>query len=124
MADLKTLHPHLVPWAKELYRYGKLLDGRLVVTSAFRSRKKQAALYYAWQQGRSQIPAAPPGRSLHEYGLAFDMARLGEDPLTDPLLQWLGRVWEHWGGRHGAQRDPVHYEPKLTLRQKYFGVGF
>ncbi len=113
MADLGTLHAHFVPWAKELYRYGKLLDGRLVVTSALRTRAKQERLYADWISGKSLIPAAPPGRSLHEYGLAFDLARLGEDPLTDPLLQWLGRVWEHWGGRYGGHRDPVHYQPNI-----------
>jgi len=113
VADLRTLHPHLVPWAKELYRYGKLLDTRLVVTSALRTRAKQQRLYAAYKSGKSLIPAAPPGKSLHEYGLAFDMARLGEDPLTDPLLAWLGKVWEHWGGRYGGIRDPVHYEPRI-----------
>jgi len=113
VADLGTLHPHLVPWAKELYRYGKLLDARLVVTSALRSPAKQQRLYSDWLAGKSLIPAAPPGKSLHEYGLAFDMARLGEDPLTDPLLQWLGQVWEYWGGRYGGLRDPVHYQPKI-----------
>ena len=121
MADLKTLHPHLVPWAKELYRYGKLLDGRLVVTSALRSRKKQAALHAEWVAGKSLIPANRPGTSLHEYGLAFDMARLGQDPLTDPLLQWLGRVWEHWGGRYGSARDPVHYQPNVRLNLTNLG---
>lgn len=121
MADLRTLHPHLIPWAKELYRYGKLLDGRLVVTSARRSQRKQAQLYSDWISGRSRIPAAPPGTSLHQYGLAFDMARLGEDPLTDPLLNWLGQVWKHWGGQYGESRDPVHYQPRITLRQQIFG---
>jgi len=121
VADLNTLHPHLVPWAKELYRYGKLLDGRLVVTSARRSPKKQAELYANWKSGKSLIPAAPPGKSLHQYGLAFDMARLGEDPLTDPLLDWLGRVWVYWGGRYGGRSDPVHYEPRIQLNLTNLG---
>ena len=110
MADLNTLHPALVPWAKHLYAVGKQYDGRLVVTSARRSAAKQSRLYAAWRAGRSAIPAAAPGRSLHEYGLAFDLARLGVDPLGDPLLEYLGRVWTHWGGRHGGQRDPVHFQ--------------
>jgi len=121
MADLKTLHPQFVPWAKELYRYGKLLDGRLVVTSARRSSKKQAQLYADWRAGKSLIPANRPGTSLHEYGLAFDMARLGHDPLTDPLLIWLGRVWAHWGGKYGSTRDPVHYQPNVRLNLTNLG---
>jgi len=113
MANLKTLHPQLVPWARWIYAVGKQYDGRLVVTSARRSSRKQAALFDKWQKGQSKIPAARPGSSLHEIGLAFDLARIGIDPLNDPLLNWLGQVWEHYGGRHGGSRDPVHFQPRM-----------
>ncbi len=113
MAALNDLHPQLVPWAKWIYKTGKQYDGRLVVTSARRSPAKQQRLYDRWRTGKSAIPAAPPGRSLHEYGLAFDLARIGIDPLSDPLLNWLGRVWEHYGGQHGGSRDPVHFQPRM-----------
>lgn len=113
MADLKTLHRGLIPWAKYLYEVGKYNDGRLVVTSAFRSPAKQAELRHKWLTGQSKIPANRPGTSLHEFGLAFDMARLGKDPLADPLLMWLGALWEQWGGRHGGQRDPVHFQIRI-----------
>lgn len=113
MADLRTLDPRLTPWAKYLYALGKQYDGRLVVTSARRSYAKQSRLYDAWINGRSKIPAAPPGRSLHQYGLAFDMARIGKSPLGDPLLAWLGAVWESWGGRYGGANDPVHFQPRV-----------
>lgn len=113
MADLKTLHPALAPWAKALYNLGKQYDGKLVVTSAYRSSRKQAELRRLWLQGKSQIPANRPGTSLHEYRLAFDLARMGVDPLNDPLLNWLGAVWTHWGGQWGGARDPVHFQPKF-----------
>lgn len=113
MADLATLDPRLTPWAKHLYAIGKYYDGRLVVTSARRSPAKQARLYDAYIRGISKIPAAPPGGSLHQYGLAFDMARIGKSPLGDPLLAYLGSVWESWGGRWGGQRDPVHFQPRM-----------
>ncbi len=113
MADLNTLHRDLVPWAKWIYRYGQRLDPRLVVTSARRSPSKQAQLYERYIRGQSKIPANRPGTSLHEYGLAFDLARIGKDPIGDPLLNWLGRVWEHYGGRHGGTRDPVHFQPRI-----------
>ena len=113
MASLRTLHPKLVPWAEWIYTLGKSYDPLLVVTSARRSPGKQEQLYQKWRRGESTIPAAPPGGSLHEYGLAFDMARIGKDPLTDPLLNWLGQVWMYYGGRHGGARDPVHFQPRM-----------
>ena len=113
MADLRTLHPQLAPAARWLYQVGKQYDGRLVVTSAYRSPAKQARLYQRWVTGQSQIPAAPPGRSLHQYRLAFDLARIGIDPLTDPLLTWLGSVWTQIGGRYGGTQDPVHFDVRV-----------
>jgi len=113
MADLGTLDPRLVPWAKWIYSVGKYYDGRLVVTSARRSSAKQHELHQKWLAGKSQIPANRPGTSLHEFGLAFDLAPLGKDPLADPLLNWLGRVWESVGGRWGGIRDPVHFQPRM-----------
>ena len=112
MADLRTLDHRLQPWAKWLYQLGKQYDGRLVVTSAYRSMAKQQRLWDRWNSGESNIPAAPPGKSLHQYRLAFDMARIGVDPLNDPLLTWLGTVWVHVGGRYGGAGDPVHFDVK------------
>ena len=113
MADLRTLHPGLVPWARWIYAVGKYYDPLLVVTSARRSSSKQSLLWHRWISGHSKIPAARPGTSLHEHGLAFDMARIGKEPLGDPLLAYLGKLWEHYGGRHGGERDPVHFQPKM-----------
>jgi len=113
MADLGTLQPQLIPWAKWIYAVGKYYDGRLVVTSARRSSAKQAYLRQRYLSGQSKIPANRPGTSLHEFGWAFDMARIGIDPLGDPLLMWLGKVWESYGGRHGGERDPVHFQPRI-----------
>lgn len=113
MADLRTLDWRLVPAAKYLYSIGKYYDPLLIVTSSFRSQSKQSKLYQKWLSGESKIPAAPPGRSLHGYGLAFDLARIGKDPFNDPLLVWLGAVWESWGGRYGGQRDPVHFQIRI-----------
>jgi len=113
VADLNTLDARLIPWAKWIYRVGKMQSPLLVVTSARRSPWKQRELWDRYQRGESAIPAAPPGRSLHEHGLAFDLARIGKDPLGDPLLAWLGQVWEYYGGRHGGARDPVHFQPRI-----------
>ncbi len=113
MANLKTLHPRLVPWARWLLEAGREYDQKLVVTSARRSRAKQAKLRELWERGVSKIPANRPGTSLHEHGLAFDLARMGVDPFEDELLPWLGYWWEYYGGRWGGKRDPVHFQIKV-----------
>jgi len=113
MANLNTLQAPLVPWAKWLLAVGRQYDGKLVVTSARRSSAKQAKLRALWERGLSKIPANRPGTSLHEFGLAFDMARMGVDPFEDDLLPWLGYWWEYYGGRWGGARDPVHFQIKV-----------
>ena len=113
MADLKNLNPGLTPYAKYLYAIGKYYDPLLVVTSGYRSAAKQEKLYQRYLSGASKIPAAPPGRSLHGYGLAFDLARIGKNPFDDPLLAWLGQVWESWGGKYGGAGDPVHFQVRM-----------
>lgn len=51
--------------------YNALTGKELTVTEAFRSYQEQAALYAKYgASGR----AAPPGRSLHEFGLAIDVS--------------------------------------------------
>lgn len=113
MADLRTLQPGLVPWARWIYAAGKNQSAKLVVTSALRSSAKQAKLRSAWERGLSKIPANRPGTSLHEFGLAFDMAQIGVDPFEDDLLPWLGYWWEHYGGRWGGVKDPVHFQIRV-----------
>lgn len=47
-------------------------DVPVTVTSGKRTREEQDALYQAYLAGRSKYPAAPPGHSAHEAGLAWD----------------------------------------------------
>jgi LAS superfamily LD-carboxypeptidase LdcB len=61
---------------------------------------EQAALYREFLSGRHQYPVAPPGRSQHNYGLAID--------LTCDNSDWLGAVWNHWGGLW-SKHDAVHF---------------
>jgi len=110
VASTRDLEPYFRRWADWILAVGKHYDSRFVVTSGRRSRAKQAKLYYDYRRGRSTIPAAPPGKSLHEYGRAVDIARIGVNPHDDPWLTWLGAVWSHYGGTYGGARDPVHFE--------------
>ena len=45
----------------------------LTLTSSYRSREKQEYLYNLYLQGKGNL-AARPGSSLHEKGLAIDVA--------------------------------------------------
>ncbi len=121
------MQPWLIPYARYLFQvggwYNNVYDwgrggGPLIVTSTRRTPQDQYLLYQKWKRGESEIPAARPGTSMHEIGLAFDMARLGIDPFTDPLLNFLGEIWREMGGEYGGQwgggGDPVHYQAKVA----------
>ncbi len=97
------LRPEFRPWATWLYRVAEFNRLRPRVTSTYRSFSQQERLYRDYLQGRSRYPAARPGASLHNFGLAFDM--------VSDNLEGLGHVWESVGGRWGGRfRDPIHFD--------------
>ena len=105
MNEFKGLHPQLVPYAEALLAAMRAVDPSTVVTSVRRSSTEQARLYRRFLAGVSAYPVAPPGRSKHEHGLAFDISARSE------TLAAAGRVWEYWGGRWGGRfKDPIHFE--------------
>lgn len=95
------LAPCLVPTANGFYRALEQAGLKPRITSATRTRQEQAILYERYLRGLSSLPAAPPGRSLHERGLAFDIV------TTNPQL--AGTLGRRFGLRWGAS-DPVHFE--------------
>ena len=65
---LKGLHPDLLKQVLGAFEeYHKLTGKKITVTDGFRSYQEQADLYR-----RMPNKAAKPGRSMHEFGLAFD----------------------------------------------------
>lgn len=106
MSALDGLDPAVRSAAKWLVKVAAANGLRPVVTSARRSRATQVRLYKAYLEGRSRFPAAPPGTSKHERGLAFDIS------VSPPsMLTALGELWESIGGRWGGRfRDPIHFE--------------
>lgn len=111
MSAFPSLVPPLRPWAQGLYVVAQRHGLRPRVTSTFRSIRKQSQLHNRFKAGLSEFPAAPPGRSLHNFGHAFDM-------VTDVPggQEWLGAVWEHWGGRWGGRfRDPIHFDTGASI---------
>lgn len=101
----KGLHPALVPYAAALFTAMLASDRTTKVTSVRRSRAEQSRLYRRYLAGQSRFPAAPPGRSKHELGLAFDII------ASDSILKQAGAIWESWGGTWGGRfHDPIHFE--------------
>jgi hypothetical protein len=91
----------IVPYAVYLYETAERYGLKPRVTSVWRSTQQQAVLYQRYRAGLSSLPAAPPGLSKHERGLAFDMV------TSDPAA--VGALWRRMGGRWFPS-DPVHFE--------------
>ncbi len=103
--SLRSLQPWLRPYAELLVSLAPYAGARSVrITSVKRSKAAQRALYKRFLAGRSRFPAAPPGRSKHEYGLAWDM-------VTEPysVLLTLGDWWKQLGGTWHPS-DVIHFE--------------
>src|SRR5215468_5029514 len=93
VADIRTLDFHFKPQAEAFTDALRQNGVVATVTSARRTFSEQSRLYRAFLEGRSGgLPAAPPGYSTHEWGLAFDLG------VADPrLLPILGSLWEKYG---------------------------
>lgn len=91
------LAPWLRPYAAELVRR----HPGVTITSTYRSWSDQWRLYA--NRHNNPYPVAPPGRSYHQYGRAWDMTGPRE------LLLAAGRTWRSWGGTWG-ESDVVHFQ--------------
>jgi len=94
------------------------------ITSTLRRPEEQAALYA--RRAANKYPVAPPGRSLHETGMAVDVTTA---PMTRGVLtQILAKYGFQWAG----PKDQVHYryvgaasDPfRLAVQQKYAADPF
>jgi uncharacterized protein YcbK (DUF882 family) len=93
------LTPWLSPYADALLALAS--PQRVQVTSTYRSYSEQLQL---WRNRSSNpYPVAPPGRSWHQYGRAFDLSANPE------LLRQLGAVWRSWGGTWN-ESDVIHFQ--------------
>lgn len=119
MASLRELDPAFKQDAQDLLDLAQEMDPSFVVTSGLRTWQQQQRLYSRYLSGESPLPAAPPGRSQHELGLAIDIARLNVDPREDDLLEEIGRAWESVGGVWGGDiGDPVHFEAGPSMKRQ------
>ena len=84
--------------------YTQITGKTVEVTSAVRDSAKQAELYQAYVEGRSKFPAAPPGTSKHERGLAVDISQAVADDMDR-----MGLL-KKYGLSRPVANDPVHLE--------------
>ena len=77
---------------------------KVIVNSGKRSSEKQAKLYDDWIHGRSPYPAAKPGTSMHERGLAVDI-----DVNQAAAMDQMG-ILAKYGLNRPVKGDPVHIQ--------------
>lgn len=99
--DTKLLNPQLWQQFQAMAEeFGKLSGKSITVTSAGRSSEAQAKLY-----AQNPNKAAPPGRSLHEFGLALDA-----DSKTLDEMDQLG-LMRKYGFTRPVGGETWHVEP-------------
>lgn len=80
---------------------------RLSIVSGRRSTEQQAELYRRYRLGSSKFPAARPGHSMHERGLAVDVrGSAAAVQLAGRYAPYFGLLW---GGLF-RRADPIHIE--------------
>jgi peptidoglycan L-alanyl-D-glutamate endopeptidase CwlK len=106
----------------------KIAGVTLVVTSTFRSFTEQDKLY---AQGRTTkgniVTNAKGGESMHNYGVAFDIAISKNGKLDyeiTPLIAFIAKfIGLEWGGNFEGFPDKPHFQLTLGYTFKDFQSG-
>jgi len=99
--ELQGINPTMLQRFKAMAQeYGEMSGKKIQVNSGYRSYEKQAALHAA-----NPSKAAPPGRSLHESGLAVDI-----NSTDAAALDQLG-LMKKYGFTRPVGGEPWHVEP-------------
>lgn len=120
-------------FACRLYKFLKAADAagmNVTLNSGYRSKERQAELYRVHvANGKSGAPVAPPGRSKHNFGLAYDLhydgrhsnfgagARNTEICIrTLPSCKWAHENAGKFDLRYPMLVEPWHVEPGTQVR--------
>jgi peptidoglycan L-alanyl-D-glutamate endopeptidase CwlK len=128
-SNFSGLKPELQSLAQKLIEQAKMQGINLIVTDTLRTKKQQEALY---NQGRTTegpiVTNAKPGTSLHEKGLAFDVAVLDKNgkpswPNDTNLWNLIGKIGLslglEWGGNFKSPDYP-HFQIKNNITKNDF----
>ena len=120
--NLATLHPDIHQRAATFIAAAKSLASQrnldVKCICGLRTWAEQSALYAKGRTAPGKIVTkAPPGHSMHNYGLALDLAVFSKDGKTyhgdHALYRELGPLGEslgfEWGGRWKFNDEP-HYQ--------------
>lgn len=97
------LNPYWLAWVEWVLREADKAGLQPIVVSGYRSNEEQQRLYDNYRVGKSKLPAAAPGRSAHNHGLAVDVWS------GNGRQQELIRLFK----KHGAEtvsNDPPHFQ--------------
>lgn len=100
--------------------YHKATGKTLMVTSGFRTREQQEKLWAAYKAGRG-APAARPGRSLHESGLAVDIDNAstgGADAVDRMGIAAKYGFFRPFKNSPGKKKELWHFENHYYARGK------
>jgi len=120
-------------FACRLYKFLKAADAEgknVTLNSGYRSIPRQAEIYRVFMaNGGRGAPVAPPGRSKHNYGIAYDLHydgqhsnfRLGNGNTAKCLQILPSCKWAHdnaarFGLRYPMLVEPWHIEPGTGVR--------
>ncbi len=125
---LRGTHPNLQTKAVKLLEMAKADGITLLITQGLRTFAEQDALF----RKRPKVTNARGGQSMHNYGVAFDVAVMvnGKISWDEKLYRGLGKYAEQvgleWGGNWKRFTDRPHFQLKelpnykalLALHQK------
>lgn len=121
---IAQLDSRFQPMAKQFLQKCSAEGIELIVGEAYRSMDRQAELYAQGRETEGKIVTnAKPGDSMHNYGLAFDIA-----PTTDGKVDWnkppewwnrIGQIGKEagmkWGGDFTGLNDKPHFQYPIAL---------
>lgn len=116
--DLSKLHPYVKILAEKFLVKCSKEGLNLIITQTLRTIDEQNALY---AKGRtkpgSKVTNAKGGYSMHNYGLAFDIAIIVNGKITwdnEALYAKAGKIGEsiglEWGGSWKSFKDTPHFQ--------------
>lgn len=101
MSLLYQLAPGLSEYALGPVRWAEYYGVPVTVTSVYRSAADQRRLRDAYLAGDSRYPAAAPGDSAHQYGLAWDST------VPEQYQAWWDYVRQAYGWQVPSN-DRIH----------------